>query len=193
MLSPGASLVSPQAARGTTLPLSATAMPRWAVSTAFSASKAASVGTSRSSSSPLMRIRLACVACVMIRNLFGGLRRRKPLDPEGADRRIDRALEHEPRNRIGGDRRKEDAVAVVAGRVNQPLDRAGTEDRGVIAAAGAMADPHLLDRQLLDRGHHPPRGIEQREQAAGRERGVEGALLDGGADDQPAVAARHEV
>ena len=43
MLSPGLSAVSRHAARGTTEPLSATAMPRCMVSTAFSASSASSV------------------------------------------------------------------------------------------------------------------------------------------------------
>src|SRR5262249_45062109 len=55
-LSPACSAVSFQAARGTTSPLSATAMPRCAVSTAFSSSSAASVATFRISSSPLMRM-----------------------------------------------------------------------------------------------------------------------------------------
>src|SRR5262249_45003852 len=55
-LSPPCSGASFQAARGTTAPLSATAMPRCAVSTAFSSNSAASVATLRISSWPLMRM-----------------------------------------------------------------------------------------------------------------------------------------
>src|SRR4029077_6110871 len=54
--SPGFSAVSGQAARGTTAPLSATAIPFCSVSTALSASKAASVAAAKGSVSPLTRI-----------------------------------------------------------------------------------------------------------------------------------------
>src|SRR3954470_4156153 len=156
MLSPALSAVSPQAARGTTEPLSATAMPRWPVSTAFSASKAASVGTVRTSSWPLIRIRASTAACVMVCTLLGSLGRGKALDPERPDRRLDGAVEHQPGDRVGRDRRQQDAIAVVAGCVDQPVDRPGPEDRRVVTAARAMADPHLLDRQLFHGGHYPP-------------------------------------
>ena len=94
---------------------------------------------------------------------------------------------------VGRNRRQQDAIAVMAGGIDQSLDRARAEDRCVVAAAGTMADPHFLDRQFLDRRHRPPGGIEQREKAAGGHRGVEAFLLDGGADDQPAIAARHQI
>ena len=88
---------------------------------------------------------------------------------------------------------KQYAVAVMAGGVDQPVERRGAEDRRVIAAARPMPDPHLLDRQLLDRRHRPPGRFEQRQQAAGGERRVEALLLDRRADQQAAVKARHQI
>ena len=90
----------------------------------------------------------------------------EPLDAEGPDGGIGLALEHQPRNGVGGDRRQQNSVAMMAGRIDQPLERPAAEDRRVVAAAGPMADPHLVDRQFLDGGHGPPGRFEQRQHAA---------------------------
>ena len=193
-LSPGLSGVVGHAARGTTAPLSATAMPFWPASTAFSSSSAASVAA-------LQGLVLAVDPNLSVES---GLRhrldpipqpraRRKPLDAERPDRRIERSFQHQPGDRVGRDRRQQDAVAVMAGGVDEPLRRSGPEDRRVVAAARAMPDPHLVDRQFLDRRDRAPGRFQQRQQAAGGERRVERLLLDGGAEDQAAVEARHHV
>src|SRR5262249_13070952 len=78
-LSPACSGVSFQAARGTTSPLSATAMPRWAVSTAFSSRSAASVATLRISSWPLMRM----WTCVMEKSYSAARTGAKRSTPNG--------------------------------------------------------------------------------------------------------------
>ena len=67
------------------------------------------------------------------------------------------------------------------------------EHRRIVARAGPEADPHLGDRQFLDGRHGAPGPLDQREHPAGGELVVEAALLDGGADHQPAVAARHQI
>ena len=41
-------------------------------------------------------------------------------------------------------------VAMMAGSINQAFNRTPAEDRCVVAAAGTVTDPHLLDRELLD-------------------------------------------
>src|SRR5829696_6918138 len=81
----------------------------------------------------------------------------------------------------------------MSGSIDQPLDRTRAEDRRIIAAAWPMTDPHIVDRQFLDRGHRPPRSLQQSEQAACSECGIKALLLDGGADNQPSIAARHQV
>src|SRR5260370_3799992 len=141
-----------------TAPLSATAIPRWATSTAFSSRRAASVAATSGSSSPLIRIWASAVACVMCELLMlriahgadaillRGLGRREPLDAERPDGRIERALEYEARDRVGRHRCAHDAVAVVAGGIADPVKRRRPEDRGIVAAARPVADPHFIDR-----------------------------------------------
>src|SRR5262249_13130897 len=144
--SPERSGVSAQAARGTTSPLTATAMPRWATSTAFSSSKAASVAAVTTSSWPLGRIRATTGAWLMTRKLFRSARQRKSIDAERPDGQIDGTFEHKSRDHVGCDRSEQNAVAMMAGGVDEPVNLPPTEDRRIVAAAGAMADPHFFDR-----------------------------------------------
>src|SRR5262249_60927422 len=112
-------------------------MPRLPPSTAFSASSAASVAAPSGSSFPLTRMLASSAASVMtISSLRGGAQRRKTLDAERADQRLGHIVEDEARERIRGDRRKQDSVAVMAGGVEQPVERPVPEDRRVVAAAG---------------------------------------------------------
>ena len=139
-LSPGLSGVSRHAARGTTAPLSATAMPRWPVSTAFSANSASIVAASE-------RLALAVDADVRFAHrhvsLLRGPRRQKPLEAERADRRIDDIIEDEARHGVRRYRREQDAVAVVAGGIKQAFERPAAEDRRIVAAARADGRPRF--------------------------------------------------
>src|SRR6266540_6878792 len=160
-------------------PLTATAMPRWRVSTAFSSSKPASVATISGSACPLTRMFASAAVCAIHFSLLcSGRKRAKPLDAERADRRIDDVIEREARDRVGGDGRQQNSVAMVSGGINEPVDRPCAEDRWVVAAAGPMTDPHLIDRQVLDRGHRPPGRFQQAQHAARSERGVVAFFLD---------------
>src|SRR5581483_11789932 len=97
MLSPARNSVDGHAARGTTAPLTATAMPRCEVSTAFSASSAASVAAASGSLSPLMRITGSVIGFSNTATLLGGPRRQKALEAEWCNRRLDNILEHQAR------------------------------------------------------------------------------------------------
>src|SRR5262245_60410288 len=168
MLSPARSFVSGQAARGTMAPLMATAMPRWRVSTAFSSSRAASVATMSGSACPLTRMFASAVASLIVFSSFrGGGKRTKPLDAEWVDRRVDDAVECEARDRVRGHGRQQNSVAVMPGSEDEAIERAGAEDWRVVAAAWAVPDPHLIDRQVLDGGHRAPGRFEQAQHAAG--------------------------
>src|SRR5712671_2344719 len=157
MLSPAHSFVSGQAARGTMAPLTATATPRWRVSTAFSSRRAASVATMSGSGCPLTWMFASAVASLIVFSSFrGGGKRTKPLDAERTDRRVDDAVECEARDRVRGDGRQQNSVAVMPGSVDQAIERPGAENRRVVAAAGAVPDPHLIDRQVLDGGDRAP-------------------------------------
>src|SRR5580692_5302005 len=97
-LSPGLSAVAGHAARGTTAPLSATAMPRWAVSAVFSASSASRVfGAANGSLSPLTRISACAIACSP---LLGRPRRQKTFETERPDRGLHDIVEDEPRHGV---------------------------------------------------------------------------------------------
>ena len=78
-------------------------------------------------------------------------------------------------------------------RIEQAVERAWPEDRGIIAAAWAMTDPNLLDRQFLDSRQGAPRGLQQGHHAAGGDRVIKTFLLNSSANDQAAVAPRHEI
>src|SRR6476659_4749800 len=98
--------------------------------------------------------------------------RPKSFDAEGPDRRVGGTLEHELRDSVGGDRREQNSVAMMSGGIDEAVDQSGPEDRRIVAAPRSMADPHLIDRQLFDRGHHPPGRFEQGQDAAGGERRI---------------------
>src|SRR5262245_20043588 len=74
------------------------------------------------------------------RGPHGGLRR-KTLDAERPDGGIDLTIDDQPRHGVGRDRCQQDAVAVMAGRIEQAIDRPGTENWGIVAAARPMTDP----------------------------------------------------
>src|SRR5689334_9699110 len=180
MLSPARSFVSCQAARGTMAPLMATAMPRWRVSTAFSSRRAARVATMSGSGCPLTRMFASAVASLIVFPSFrGGGKRTKPLDAERTDRCVDHAVECEARDRIRGDGRQQNSVAVMPGGVNEAIERSGAENRRVVTAAGAVPNPHLIDRQVLDGGDRAPGRFEQAQHAASGERCVITLFLDG--------------
>src|SRR5262245_35788212 len=88
-----------------------------------------------------------------------GGKRSKALDAEGTNRGLGDAVEHEACDGVGGDRCEQNSVAMMTGCIDEPVDRPGAEDRRIVAAARSMADPHLIDWQLLDRGHRPPGGL----------------------------------
>src|SRR5262245_30532719 len=86
---------------------------------------------------PLPTLRLP--RCEPYPNLFRCAHGRKALDPERPDHGLDRAIEDKTRDRVGGDRREQDAVAMMAGRVDEPGDWTWPQDRRVVAAAGTVA------------------------------------------------------
>jgi hypothetical protein len=55
------------------------------------------------------------------------------------------------------------------GGVDQSGPGTGAKDRRVVAAAGAVTDPHFRDRQFLHRRHRVPRRFEQHQHATGSE------------------------
>src|SRR5262249_7505297 len=120
-------------------------------------------------------------------------KRPKALDAEGTNRGLGDAVEHEACDGVGSDRREQNSVAMMTGSVEESVDRPGAENRRIVAAARSMADPHLIDRQFLDRGHCPPGGFEQGEHAARGQRGVVSFFLDRRAHQQAAIAARHQI
>ncbi len=93
----------------------------------------------------------------------------------------------------GADRGQQNAVAMMAGGDDQPVDAARSQHRRIVARARPEPDPHLGDRQFLDRRDRAPGALDQREHPARGEALIEPALFDRGADDQPAVTARHQI
>ena len=81
----------------------------------------------------------------------------------------------------------------MAGRQDQALERAGPDQRQVVGRARAQPRHRLDQLHLGDVGQQPVGLAQQLVDAARGDRGVEALLLDRGADDQPAVGARHEV
>ena len=166
---PACSGVSAQAARGTTAPLSATAMPRWPASTAFSSSKHRKRRRGE-------RFALAVDAdggcCARPASSWSPLlrrpRRRKPLDAERPDRRLDTSVEHETRDRVGGDRRQQDAVAMMAGGVDQAL--AAGPARGSARRRGCRDDGRPTSRRSAVPRSPAPCARRHRAASAGRRR-----------------------
>ena len=137
-------------------------MPRWLGSIALSASSALK---RRGGERLLLAVDAnACAISVMFPLTPPPASRAKRAMSNGRIAVVDDTVEHEPGDRIGRDRREQDAVAMVAGRVDQAGYGRRSENGSVVAAAGAVPDPHFVDRQFLDRGNGAPGGFEQRQQ-----------------------------
>ena len=93
---------------------------------------------------------------------LGRMRRQKAFEAERFDRRLDHIVEDQARHGVRRHRRQQDAVAMMAGGIEQAFQRPAPEDRRIVAAAGPVTDPHFVDRQFLDRRHRAPGGLEQR-------------------------------
>ncbi len=190
-LCPSRSGVASHSPRGTTSPSRATATPRASSSAPASRTASASVAASGSSRrSPFSSILIAQPPAPSgVRPLSAYSRQRTNAGAcVGA-----RAPYERLRDGFGGQRRQQDAVAVVAGRQQQALDRACADHRQVVGSAGAQAGHRLDQLHLGDLGEQAVGLAQQLVDAAGGDRGVEALLLDGGADDQAAVGARHQV
>ena len=95
---------------------------------------------------------------------------------------------------VGGERREQDAVAVVAGRPQRARRaRPGRSPAGCRASPGRRPATQLLDLELEHAGHDLAHVAQQLVDAAGGRRGVEAALLHRRAEDVAAVRARDEV
>ena len=94
---------------------------------------------------------------------------------------------------LGGQRRQQDAVAEVAGREQETVDRARADQRQVVRGARAQAGDRPDQLHLGDVGQQAVGLAQQLEHAAGADRGVEAALFDGGADDEAVGSANNEV
>ena len=173
------SCVAGHAARGTTAPLSATAMPFCSVSTAFSASKAASVAAASGSVSPFTRIEASLIiidaslviidaSLVGVSKSFGRARRQKALEAERLDRRLDNIVEDQPRHRIGRHRRQQNAVAMMAGGIEQAVERATA--RGSARHRGCPADGRPKFRRSAIPRPRAPRARRLRARSACRRR-----------------------
>src|SRR5262249_55431968 len=157
-----------QASRRITAPLSAIAKPfglgksRSAVSARHSAARSPNA---QLRSSPLTLSRMGPL-------LLPGTRtaRRKPRDPEPPGRAPHGAGDHEIVDRLGGDRRQQDAVAVMAGREHQTGNAGVAQNRRVVVRGRPQTAPDRLDLHVLDRRQRAPRAFEQREYAAGTDR-----------------------
>src|SRR5262245_43173210 len=73
--------------------------------------------------------------------LFCGRRQRaKSLDAEGADRRVGNAVKRKARDRVRSDGRQQNSIAMMPGGIDEPIERAGAEDRGGVEAHRPQAD-----------------------------------------------------
>src|SRR5690242_19193535 len=81
---------------------------------------------------PLPTLQLS--RCKPYPSLFRCAHRRKAINAKWPDRGLDRAVKDEARDRVGSDRREQNAVAMMAGRVDKAGDRSRTQDRRIIAA-----------------------------------------------------------
>src|SRR5690349_8849238 len=82
---------------------------------------------------------------------------------------------------------------MVSGCDDQPVDPARPQHWSIVSRTRTKAYPSLGHRKLLDARHRTPGTLDQREQAACRDPVVEAALLDGSADHEPSVPARHQI
>ena len=104
------------------------------------------------------------------------------------------APSEQPERQLGRERREQDAVAVVAGRPDQALERAAADQRARCRACpGAGPTESSSSSSSLTPGTSScaSRSSSYTPPAVGGE--LEAALLDGGAEHVAAVAARHQV
>ena len=103
------------------------------------------------------------------------------------------ACQYEGADCLGRQRRQQNSVAMMSGCDDQPVYPARTQHRGIVSRTRTEAHPSLGHRKLLDARHRAPGALDQRQQAACRDPVVEAALLDGPADHEPSVPARHQI
>ena len=188
--SPSRTVVVGQAARRTTAPLSEIAKPRGSAISSVGGLVAPQLGeigrlaVARLSVDGELHVRhSACVFRFAVADLAA-----KSIEPERLRHRRHVAVGDQ---RLDGERRRgrqQVAVAMMTGGDRKARDRRRAEDRRVVDRAWPEPGPHRLDRHLLDGRKGAARAFQQRIKAARRDGIVEAAFLDGGADDQPAVA-----
>src|SRR5262245_2491832 len=147
--SPGRSAVASHAVRGTTAPLTATAIPVRFVCSAFTATSAASVSAVSGSLSPLTEIVGAMIFLSFICCSLRRPREREAFNAKRRKRRISNTVKNESGDEIRGDRREQNSVAMVPRGIDQPRYLRCTQNGRIITAARSMTDPHLVDRQFL--------------------------------------------
>src|SRR5262249_29678197 len=152
--SPSASGVDAQASRRTTAPLSAMANPFGLGSASSAVSSRHSSARSRHAitrSSPLTLSRMGVLPGLK------GWRKAFEAEAPGGARHV--ARRDEVVDRVRGDRREQDAVAVMAGREHEAADAGRPEDRRVVVRGRPETGPYRLELHVLDRGQRPPRAV----------------------------------
>jgi len=76
---------------------------------------------------------------------------------------------------------------------DQPVYPARPQYWSIVSRTRTKAYPSLGHRKLLYARHGAPRALDQRQQAACRDPVVEAALLNGTANHEPSVPARHQI
>src|SRR5579864_6892389 len=115
------------------------------------------------------------------------------IKPESARHRRHFAVDNQRLDRQRSRRRQEIAVAMMTGRDYEARNSRRAKNRGIVDRTRPQPAPYRLDRHLLDYREGATCAFEQRIKAARRNGVVEAALLDGRADDDPAVALRSHV
>src|SRR5690242_2173783 len=143
--SPSRSGVLAQASRRTTAPLSAMAKPFGLGSSSAAVSACHSSARSRQAltrTSPLTLSRMGLLLAWKIdrREARERKARRRARHVAGGDEVVDR---------LGSDRRKQDAVAVMSGREHEAGDAGSAQDRRVVVRGRPETGPHRLDLHVL--------------------------------------------
>src|SRR5712672_4223747 len=169
--SPSFKAVAAQAPRGTTAPLSAIAKPLGVGSSSSAVSarhNSARVAEALSRASPLTLSRMGYLlkrkSGALLHPVAGavaGVVVGKTIQTESWRRARHGAAHHEVMDRLRGDGREQDAVAVMTRRQHQTRDAGRAEDRRIIVRGRPEARPHRLDFHVLDAGKCPPGSFQQ--------------------------------